>query len=85
MHGATAVSVTEPPRVLDSTTESALLVALTMPVAVATVMTWSFWPLLFGIGPTAIAAFRRRSLAMLFIGALLGLAAISVAYVRLDG
>jgi len=69
---------------LDSTTETALLAALTMPIAVAAVMTWSFWPLLFGIGPTAIAALRHRFLAVLVIAALLGLAAAPVAYMQLD-
>jgi hypothetical protein len=71
-----------PPPALDGVTEAALLAAATMPMAVAAVLAWSFWPLAGGLLTGAIAAYRRRGLALALVAAVLAMGAVPVAVAR---
>jgi hypothetical protein len=68
--------------VFDSATDTALLLAITMPVAVVTLFTLSYWPLAAGALPLGIAIFRRRALAVALMAALLAACAVVVSASR---
>jgi hypothetical protein len=68
--------------VFDSATDTALLVALAMPIAVVTLFTWSYWPLAAGALPLGVAVLRRRPAAFALVSALLAACALLVAVSR---
>ena len=74
----------EPPPVVDSSALAALLAACTTPIAVLTVWVLDFWPLLIGLVPLGIAAYRRAVLALAIVLALLAMPAAVVAWATWD-
>jgi hypothetical protein len=72
----------EEQQVFDSATDTALLVAVAMPLAVVTLYTWSYWPLAAGVLPLGVAVLRRRPLAFVVVSALLATCALLVSISR---